>query len=838
MTLTKNPRPVLAGLSLLMSGGLVLGALGRPTPAISQPAHSGAKKTTRNTGTNKTSAADRAGESEISPEIAALWRAPSSGFAAAFARVGEEPRDQSIDKIRKFLASGQNAVFGLNLGGDGSPTEKQAASYALARLLTKGKNSQPSPEERKEALALYEKSAALNCLHVPSLWHMSETISSTGDETATRAILQRISDDPMAGDSDTARAQYELAQSLLRTPSDPGLSAGAGPGQGSGQVAGQGSGQSDNPTAGIGANAAQAKTILLSIREKYPSSEYAKGSCYYLAQAAMTEANGSPTPAAVSYLREYLKTGSGGRFSSEVADKLMALSQPATGGAPATITLTADDLEQIAAIYYKRGDLTKALGIYDKLGADAKLLQRAQCYAKLGRKADAVAAILAAVKQDPTSSTYDDYAATVCVPLTKDEAADLWRKILALNPKHADHALYNLATRIEEKDAVPLLAKLLNQFPTSEHAPESLWWVFWYETKKIYPASVVKEKEKTAALLRLVEQGLARYPQHRVAARLAFWGGKLYEKLGQNELAKKEYELAAEKYPTNYYGARARARLHYLIAAPDKRHDRGFSVSANRLLSPENWSWPQPPNLFSFDKVAPLVGSQAMVLAITHQGDECLAKVDGTAAARAESGADHIAVDCLRGWLYLNQGQQIEGIRAAGHDLDGYPTKSPRWQILYPWAYSATINEAAHKNSVDPFLVHALIREESRYFPMALSRSNAIGLMQLLPGTAFGVAKRIGLSISSKDEIFIPENNIKMGTAYLAYTLGRFDGQAMLAVASYNGGPNAVKHWVDQFHAKGLSDWDIFVENIPFRETRDYVRKVFGSYWTYELIYQ
>jgi soluble lytic murein transglycosylase len=180
----------------------------------------------------------------------------------------------------------------------------------------------------------------------------------------------------------------------------------------------------------------------------------------------------------------------------------------------------------------------------------------------------------------------------------------------------------------------------------------------------------------------------------------------------------------------------------------------------------------------------------------------------------------------------------MEGIRAAGRDLEGHPSKAARWQIVYPWAYAGTINEEARKNRIDPYLVHALIREESRYFPMALSRSNAIGLMQLLPGTAFGVAKRIGLAISSKDEIFIPENNIKMGTAYLAYTLGRFDGQAMLAVASYNGGPNAVKHWVDQFHAKGLSDWDIFVENIPFRETRDYVRKVFGSYWTYETIYQ
>jgi soluble lytic murein transglycosylase len=109
--------------------------------------------------------------------------------------------------------------------------------------------------------------------------------------------------------------------------------------------------------------------------------------------------------------------------------------------------------------------------------------------------------------------------------------------------------------------------------------------------------------------------------------------------------------------------------------------------------------------------------------------------------------------------------------------------------------------------------------------------------MQLLPGTAFGVAKRIGLPLTNKEEIFIPDNNIKMGTAYLNSTLSRFNGNAMLAVASYNGGPNAVKRWLDAFTAAGGNDLDVFVENIPYRETRDYVRKVFGSYWTYHIMY-
>ena len=73
-----------------------------------------------------------------------------------------------------------------------------------------------------------------------------------------------------------------------------------------------------------------------------------------------------------------------------------------------------------------------------------------------------------------------------------------------------------------------------------------------------------------------------------------------------------------------------------------------------------------------------------------------------------------------------------------------------------------------------------------------------------------------------------------MGIDYLSYVLSRHNGNALYAVASYNGGPNAVAHWASKW---GAGDTDVFVENIPFTETRDYVKKVFGSYWNYEAIY-
>jgi soluble lytic murein transglycosylase len=157
--------------------------------------------------------------------------------------------------------------------------------------------------------------------------------------------------------------------------------------------------------------------------------------------------------------------------------------------------------------------------------------------------------------------------------------------------------------------------------------------------------------------------------------------------------------------------------------------------------------------------------------------------------------------------------------------------------MSYPLVFAAEVKSEAAAKGVDPFLVQALIREESRYNHKAISRSNALGLMQLLPATGYGVAKRLGVPIVDKQDFFKPAINIKLGTDYLSYVLGRYSGNALFAVASYNGGPNAVRTWQSRQEATGISDLDYFEENIPVRETRDYVRKVFGAYWNYVTIY-
>ena len=129
------------------------------------------------------------------------------------------------------------------------------------------------------------------------------------------------------------------------------------------------------------------------------------------------------------------------------------------------------------------------------------------------------------------------------------------------------------------------------------------------------------------------------------------------------------------------------------------------------------------------------------------------------------------------------------------------------------------------------------IRDAGKELRLDQHRSKAMGLMQLLLGTAQGVAKHNGIALSSNNQVFEPPTNIALGTAYLNYVLKRHNGNAMLAVASYNGGPNAAAKWMREFQVAGGGDQEYLVENIPFQETRDYVRKVFANYWTYENLY-
>jgi soluble lytic murein transglycosylase len=150
--------------------------------------------------------------------------------------------------------------------------------------------------------------------------------------------------------------------------------------------------------------------------------------------------------------------------------------------------------------------------------------------------------------------------------------------------------------------------------------------------------------------------------------------------------------------------------------------------------------------------------------------------------------------------------------------------------IRFPMAHRGTLVKAARAREIHPSWAFAITRQESAFMADARSHVGATGLMQLMPATAKETARRFGIPLSSTQQVLNPDVNIQLGTAYLSQIYNQFNGNRVLASAAYNAGPGRVRQWLR--NAEHLS-FDVWVENIPFDETRQYVQNVL----TYSVIY-
>jgi len=151
--------------------------------------------------------------------------------------------------------------------------------------------------------------------------------------------------------------------------------------------------------------------------------------------------------------------------------------------------------------------------------------------------------------------------------------------------------------------------------------------------------------------------------------------------------------------------------------------------------------------------------------------------------------------------------------------------------ISFPLSYSEFINRYAGKNRLDPGWIFALIRQESMFVADAKSPAGALGVMQIMPDTGKRIASHLGEPFTNPSLLLSPENNIKYGTCYLKIRLEDLQNNPVLASAAYNAGPRMVRKWLPQ---EGSMPADIWVEIIPFNETRNYIEKIF----TYKAVYR
>ncbi|MDD3001638.1 MAG: lytic transglycosylase domain-containing protein [Candidatus Riflebacteria bacterium] len=173
-------------------------------------------------------------------------------------------------------------------------------------------------------------------------------------------------------------------------------------------------------------------------------------------------------------------------------------------------------------------------------------------------------------------------------------------------------------------------------------------------------------------------------------------------------------------------------------------------------------------------------------------------------------------------------------ILETGKSLDQMPLWA--WKAMYPLAFEKKVRTSSEKFAIDPYWVLAIMREESHFRVDIKSRSNAISLMQILPSTGKWIAAKLGEKRFKERTLWEPETNIKYGTWYLRYLYDMFNKELILASAAYNGGQGNITRKVEAIYPK-LSVLER-IDKVPMAETRDYYKKVMGSYYMYKRLYK
>ncbi|MBO3462403.1 transglycosylase SLT domain-containing protein [Aetokthonos hydrillicola Thurmond2011] len=482
-------------------------------------------------------------------------------------------------------------------------------------------------------------------------------------------------------------------------------------------------------------------------------------------------------------------------------------------------TLKPDDWEIIANGYWENNDFAKAAVAYAKARPTSRNLYRTARGLQLSGKRDkAIAAYKQLTSQFPDArETAPGMLHLASLLKPSSESLPYLNQIIRKFPDKASEALLQkikiLEAQKDQKSANEARQLLITKYDNSSEAAEYRWKVAQDKAKaKDYKAAV-----------QWAQPIIINNPDNILAPRAGFWVGKWSSKLGKQEEAKKAYEYVLSQFPYSYYTWRSAAIL-------------GLDVGNFNTLRRLN------PQVIERQRPLPPAGSDTFKeLYLLGQDRDAWLQWQTEFANKMQPTVNE---QFTEGLMRLTKGENLIGIdkiskvqdRETPEEQAQYQALSKQityWQARYPFPYIHLIEKWSKEHQINPLLVTGLIRQESRFEPKAHSVAGAVGLMQVLPSTAKLMASQINFD-SKKIDLENPDNNIMFGTLYLDHTHDQYANNSLLAIASYNAGPGNVAKWL-QILPK--DDPDEFVEAIPFDETRNYVRQVFGNYWNYLRLY-
>jgi soluble lytic murein transglycosylase len=344
------------------------------------------------------------------------------------------------------------------------------------------------------------------------------------------------------------------------------------------------------------------------------------------------------------------------------------------------------------------------------------------------------------------------------------------------------------------------------------------------------------EWDKARAVLEPARLAGRRERSYSRAGRFDYFLGRAHQASGRLQEAREAYAEAVRSRAGTYYGALAHARLEEM--------ERGAGVLALAEARKRAMAAGPLPDPTSEELAAPWL-RRAIELAVASDVASAEAEVAGPGLdvrrpspgvrwwmARLVVPTDPIrASSLLRGASEVEPGPDDPGFDAWLHRGPFGPAL-PAWQIAYPRPFAIEVAAASTESGVGEPLLLSIMREESAFSPTALSRSGARGLLQLMPATARQMARPLSLPYDD-DALQRPEINTRLGARFLGQLRKRFPTEPLLAVPSYNAGPLATERWCEE---RPTLDFDLWVETIPYRETRLYTKRVLASLAAYDLL--
>ena len=374
--------------------------------------------------------------------------------------------------------------------------------------------------------------------------------------------------------------------------------------------------------------------------------------------------------------------------------------------------------------------------------------------------------------------------------------------------------------RNEPSQYEPVYRACYEAYPSDPQAAGCYWRVSW--------AEYLRDPAGAASML---ENYLKKYPDSENATGALYFLGRIAEAKGDREAARAYYEELNSAYPNYYYAVLARERLKDSgIAKADasagvKQFLAGVRFSARRRI--DGFTATQPTKV-RIDRARLLESA----------GLDDLAESELRFGAKTDAQPQVIAVELAE--LANRRDQPDIGIRAIKRLAPGYlflpiePGNEKFWRLAFPLPYRKSLEQYSQEHDLDPFLVAALIRQESEFNAKAVSRANAYGLTQVLPSTGRELSRKLKIARFRANMLFQPDTNLQIGTFYLRSLLDQLQGKWEATLASYNAGKRHVNSWLTWGQFREPAE---FVETIPFSETRNYVQSVLRNADVYRRLY-